>query len=85
MWIEPYRMQSIIVWATSVVLCVVVSLLTEKPSPEKVTDELTINWKKLNIFSQLGSKWYTSVILWWGLFAAVIFGLMLIFSGAILS
>jgi SSS family solute:Na+ symporter len=78
-------MQSIIVWAISVVLCVVVSLLTEIPSPEKVTDELTMNWKRLNIFSQLGAKWYTSVILWWGLFAAVILGLMLVFSGAILS
>jgi SSS family solute:Na+ symporter len=91
-WIEPYRMQSIIVWAVSVATCTVISLLTRKPPPEKITDELTINWTKLNIFAQLGDKWYTSVILWWdtsvilwwGLFAVVIFTLMAVFSGLIL-
>src|SRR3989339_1875557 len=59
-WIESFRMQSIVVWAICIVLCVVVSLMTERPSPDKITDDLTINWKKLNIFSQLGTKWYTS-------------------------
>ena len=62
-------------------VCVAVSFSTAKPNPEQVTDQLTMNWTRLNIFSELGTKWYNSVLLWWLLFVLIIFALMLIFSG----
>jgi len=80
-WLEPYTMQSIINWSFCVAVCVTVSLLTPKPAPEQVTDQLTLNWNKLNIFDELGTHWYNSVVLWWGLFAAGIIALVIVFSG----
>lgn len=79
--IEPFSNQSLIHWGFCVVLCVVISLLTPPPKPGQINDEVTVNWKKLNIFDQLGKKWYQSVILWWGLFAVSIAGLVIVFSG----
>jgi SSS family solute:Na+ symporter len=80
-WLEPFQMQAALNWAFCMIVCTVVSLLTPRPDPSQVTDELTINWRKLNIFEQLGAHWYTSVYLWWGLFAAIIVALILAFSG----
>ncbi|OQA00474.1 MAG: Sodium/glucose cotransporter [Planctomycetes bacterium ADurb.Bin412] len=80
-WLEPYLMQAIINWAFCVIVCAVVSLSTAPPRPEQITDQLTFNWKKMNIFTELGRKWYSHVLLWWGLFAAVIIILMVVFSG----
>jgi SSS family solute:Na+ symporter len=79
-WLVPFQMQAIVNWAFCIVVCVIVSLFTEKPHPEQVTDQLTINWKKLNIFDDLGDKWYTSVILWWGIFVLIVVGLIITFS-----
>jgi len=82
-WLEPFQMQAAVNWAFCVVVCVGVSLLTAKPEPSQVTDELTVNWKRLNIFHHLGATWYTSVYLWWGLFVAIIAALILVFSGLV--
>ena len=79
-WLVPFQMQAIVNWAFCIVVCVLVSLFTEKPKPEQITDQLTINWKKLNIFDDLGDKWYTSVILWWGIFVLIVAGLVITFS-----
>jgi len=81
--IEPFSNQSLIHWAFCAIVCVVVSLFTERPSAEQTSDILTLNWRRLNIFSELGDKWYTSIILWWGLFAICIITLVIIFSGHI--
>jgi len=80
-WLEPFQMQAAINWAFCVIVCIVVSLLTPSPRPEQVTDQLTINWQRLNIFGQLGRRWYTSVCLWWGLFVAIVALLIVVFSG----
>ncbi|MBN1418205.1 MAG: sodium/solute symporter [Planctomycetes bacterium] len=80
-WLEPYAMQATVNWGFCLAVCTVVSLLTAPPRAEQVTDELTINWRRLNIFSGLGDRWYRSVVLWWGLFAAIIIALMVLFSG----
>jgi len=82
-WLEPFQMQAAINWAFCVVVCVGVSLLTPRPDPSQVTDELTVNWKRLNIFHHLGATWYASVHLWWGLFVAIIAALILVFSGLV--
>ena len=81
LWLEPYGMQSIVNWAFSVAVCVFVSLITPRPAPEKVTDTLVINWRRLNIFDGLGSRWYSSVVVWWLGFAFIIIVLMVLFSG----
>ena len=81
LWIEPFATQGIINWAFGVIVCIGVSLVTTPPRPEQITDQLTFNWKKLNIFSELGDHWYSSVVLWWGLFVAIILGIFVQFSG----
>jgi SSS family solute:Na+ symporter len=82
-WLEPFQMQAALNWVFCVLVCTGVSLSTPAPDPSQVSDELTINWRRLNIFGQLGSRWYTSVYLWWGLFAAIVTALVLVFSGLV--
>jgi len=80
-WLEPYAMQGIINWAFCTIICVAVSLMTAKPRPEQITDQLTFNWKKLNIFEGLGSTWYSNVVFWWSIFVLIIILLVITFSG----
>ena len=80
-WIEPYANQAALNWTFCMLVCVAVSLLTRPPTAEQVTDQLVFNWRKLNVFDNLGSRWYTSVVTWWLLFVATILTLVLIFSG----
>lgn len=80
-WLVPYANQASINWFVCLAVCISVSLLTAPPRAEQVTDQLTFNWKKMNIFSNLGDHWYTSVATWWGLFAITILALFTLFSG----
>ncbi len=84
-WILPYANQAAVSWVFCMAVCTVASLLTAPPRPEQVTDQLTINWRKLNIFSNLGQRWYTSVVTWWGLFVLAVAGLLALFSGLVFS
>jgi SSS family solute:Na+ symporter len=63
-WLTPYANQGVLNWASCMICCTVVSLLTVPPRPEQVTDELTFNWSKMNIGGNLGSGW-KNVTLWW--------------------
>ncbi len=83
MWLKPFAMQSIVVWLVCLFVCVSVSLLTPPPLPAQVNDDMTLNWRRLNIFTHLGAHWYSSVVLWWGLFVLLIAGLMVLFSGLV--
>jgi len=83
-WLEPYSNQGIVSWMFCMVLCTVVSLMTAPPRPDQITDQLTFNWKKLNIFGNLGQHWYTSVVTWWALFVLTIVALLIVFSGFII-
>jgi SSS family solute:Na+ symporter len=74
-WLEPYSNQAILNWFVCAVTCVVVSLMTAPPAPEQVTDELTINWRKINIFNDLGKGW-RNVTVWWAIFVALVMGLV---------
>lgn len=80
-WLKPYAMQAFVNWLTCVTVCVVVSLATARPRPEQVSDDMIINWRKLNIFADLGDPWYKHVGLWWAVFVASIFALVIAFSG----
>jgi SSS family solute:Na+ symporter len=82
-WIEPYANQAAVNWAFCMVVCTVVSLLTAPPRPEQVSDEVTVNWRRLNIFANLGAHWYTSVVTWWLIFVLVTLGLLATFSGLV--
>ncbi len=75
-WLEPYANQALINWVVCAVTCVAVSLLTKPPAPEQVTDQLTLNWRKLNIFKDLGNHWYSSVTVWWAVFALLVLALI---------
>jgi len=83
-WLEPYANQGAINWFFCAAVCGVVSLLTAPPRPEQVTDELTINWRRLSIFTDLGTHWYNSVVTWWLVFAAMVAALVIVFSGFVL-
>ena len=83
-WIEPYATQGIVNWAFCVAVCIGVSLLTPRPRQEQVNDQLTINWRKLNVFEGIGDRWYTSVLTWWLLFVAAVGALIVLFSGLVL-
>jgi len=83
LWIEPYANQAAVNWVFCVCVCTLVSLLTPPPPAERTTDQVTINWAKLNIFDNLGRRWYTSVVTWWVLFVLVIVTLLLTFSGLV--
>jgi SSS family solute:Na+ symporter len=76
LWLEPYSIQALINWVVCAVTCVSVSLLTAPPAPEQVTDQLTLNWRKLNIFSDLGTRWTNSVTLWWAVFVLIVLALV---------
>ena len=79
-WIEPFGNQAAINWTACVLICVVASLLTKPPPAEKVTNQLIFNWRHLNILEGLGSRWYTSVVTWWGLFVLIVLILIFLFS-----
>jgi SSS family solute:Na+ symporter len=83
-WLAPYANQASINWFFCLTVCIGVSLLTSPPLAEQVTDQLTFNWRKMNIFDGLGDRWYTSVVTWWGLFIVTILALFVLFSGFVL-
>ena len=83
-WLAPYAIQAVLNWGFCVVVCIVVSLLTPPPPADRITDQVTVNWSKLNIFGNLGDHWYSSVITWWGIFVVLIVAIFVLFSGLIL-
>jgi len=75
--------RAVLTWAFCMVFMVAVSLLDAPPQPENITDELTINWRRLNVFSGLGRPWYRNIAFWWGLFVLAIVACLVLFSGAV--
>ena len=74
----------IIVWAFCVLFMVVFSLFDAPPPPESVTDDLTMNWRRIGIFGDLGKPWYRNVLLWWLVFVACIGACYVAFSRLVL-
>ena len=83
-WIEPFANQAAITWVFCMVVCITVSLATPKSAPEQADDTLVFNWSKINILNELGTEWYTSVVVWWCTFAVLILVLLVLFSGLVL-
>lgn len=87
-WLESgtaFTLRSVYNWVFCVVVLVLLSLVTPPPPPEKITDEVTINWRTLTAFKNLGSPWYRNVGLWWALFVVGILGCYAAFSGLLLA
>ena len=80
-WLDSFPNQASISYLISMATCVLVTYATKPPRSEQITDQLCINWKRLNIFSNLGNHWYSSVVTWWLAYSIVIVLLMLYFSG----
>jgi len=79
-----FTLRSVFNWVFCMIVMVVVSLLTDPPAQEKVTDDVTINWRTLPIFKNLGTPWYRNVGLWYCLFAAGLIACYMAFSGLFL-
>ena len=87
-WLESgtaFTLRSVYNWGFCVVLLVFLSLVTPPPPPEKITDEVTINWRTLTAFKDLGSPWYRNVGLWYALFVAGILGCYAAVSGLFMA
>ena len=84
-WLNSPWNQASINYLICIATCVLVTFATRPPKPEQITDQLCINWKRLNIFSNLGKHWYSSVVTWWLAYSIVIILLMLYFSGLFFS
>lgn len=82
-WLSPYNNQGFINWAICFVSCWTISWFTPASPADKLTDDVVINWKTLNLFAESGNKWYTHVFFWWFLFLLIIIGIFIYFSGAI--
>jgi SSS family solute:Na+ symporter len=80
-WLNSFPNQASILYLICVSTCVIVTLTTRPPRPEQVTDQLCMNWKRLNIFSNLGDRWYKNVVFWWLSYSIVIILLMMYFTG----
>ncbi|MFQ5809900.1 MAG: Na+/glucose cotransporter, partial [Armatimonadota bacterium] len=79
--VSAFTLRSVFAWAFCVLVMVFVSLHTPPPRPESVTDALTVNWSRLNIFGALGRPWYRNLAFWWAVFAVGIVACYLAFSG----
>ena len=79
-FIKPYGNQGLVVWAFAMIVTTISAFITPKPAPECITDDLTFNWKKMNVGGGLGTKWYNSVLLWWAICFALMIVFMILFS-----
>jgi SSS family solute:Na+ symporter len=79
-----FTLRSAIVWLFCVIVHVVVSLCTAPPPPEKVAPDLTIDWRLLRVFGNLGTPWYRNLALWYGVAAAGMVACFVAFSGLFL-
>ena len=84
-WLTPFANQAAFNWAVSMVVCIVVSLCTAPPRAEQVDRTLVVNWRTMNIRGDLGNRWYSSVLTWWGLLVVLGIALVVSFSSLVLN
>jgi SSS family solute:Na+ symporter len=80
-WLISYEMQAIVTWAFCTMVCIVASLLTAPPKPEKITEDLTLDFRKLSLKDTVIRKWYSTVLFWWVLYVLILLVIFVIFSG----
>jgi SSS family solute:Na+ symporter len=79
-WLAPFAMQSAVNWGFCMVLCAGLSLVLAPPRPEQITDDLTFNWRHLNIGGDLGTRWWNNVTVWWAGSVAILGFLIYVFG-----
>ena len=78
---SAFTLRASITWFACVFFMVLVSLLDSPPPEGKANEETTLNWRKLNIFADLGKPWYRNIALWWVIFAGGLVVCYVVFSG----
>jgi len=80
-FIKPFGNQGLVTWAFAMLVCTVSALITPPAKPEQVGEGLIFSFKdKKAISAGLGTAWYNSVLLWWGLAFGGMLVIVLIFS-----
>ena len=79
--VVPFGNQGLITWAFAMIVCIISALITAPAAPEQVGEGLVFNIKDKRILTEgLGTKWYNSVLLWWGIAFAMMIAIILTFS-----
>ena len=55
-WLEPYANQGILNWASCMVICALLSLVTARPRPEQITDDLALKLEASESGRRIGCK-----------------------------
>jgi len=80
-FVRPFGNQALVTWAFTMIVCSVSALLTPPAKPEQVGEGLVFSFKDRRALAiGLGTRWYNSVPLWWGLAFGGMVLLVLIFS-----
>lgn len=81
--LKPFANQGLITWLFAMVLCSILAFLTPPPPKEHVLDHLTFHIKGEVLKAELGTKWYNSIVLWWGLAFFLLLVLIVLFSSIV--
>lgn len=80
-FVRPFGNQALITWAFTMLFCSVLALITPPAKPEQTGEGLVFSFKdKRALAAGLGTRWYNSVTLWWGVAFGGMVVLVLIFS-----
>ena len=79
-FIKPFANQGLMVWAFAMVSTALSAALTPPPTPGHITDDLSFNWKRINIGGGLGRTWYLNVTFWWALSFIIMVAFVIIFG-----
>lgn len=78
--IKPFANQGLITWIIAMIVCSISAMVTQRPSPEQIADDLMFKVKSKFLRAGLGNKWYTGVTFWWAVCFTLMILLVLIFS-----
>ncbi len=80
-FVKPFGNQGLIAWAFAMVLCSVLAVVTPPAREDQVGEGLIFSFKDRKVLREgLGTTWYNSVVLWWGVSFAGMVILVVIFS-----
>jgi SSS family solute:Na+ symporter len=80
-FIKPFGNQGLVTWLFAMLVCTVSAFITPPAKPEQVGEGLIFSFKdKKAITAGLGTRWYNSVLLWWGVAFGGMLVIVLIFS-----
>lgn len=78
---NAFMTRSALALAVSTATCILVSLATPVPPPERVRSPLTIPWRHVGDLAPTPASWWRSVWFWWLVFVACVTAIALRFRG----